>query len=345
MKENKSLITGLLVGALIAGGLMFFFMQNKSQQTSERMHLQYQSQHAQLIDSVRQNGLIKFMSTLFEKMENELAQSPDRSLSDGTISQIAALSEGFKPYAIIQGGRLSEATLSPERGHLLLLLLGTEIDSGSWRKIVSRVTFANADLKGADLRGAMLQGAKLTNANLPDANLTGANLSASDLRFTNFSGANLSQADLRKSDMTLTDLSWADMNKADLREAILNGAQLTSTNLRNAQLNNTIAQRVIMQGAFLNFAILDNADFLEANLDRVHFEQTSLRHANLILTTFEEANLSAADLDSTIVLNNKWFSNMTLWNIADSIEIQTNYGIHPDDNNPKSRFPLLIKNR
>jgi uncharacterized protein YjbI with pentapeptide repeats len=345
MKESKILVSGLLIGALIAGGLMFFFMQKRSLQHAEQLHLEYQSQHAQLIDSVRQNGLVKFMSTLFEKIENELAQNPDRTLSDGTISQIAALSEGFKPYAIVHGGRLSEAPLSPERGHLLLLLLGTEIDSGSWSRILSNVTFANADLKGADLRDAMLQGAKLTNANLTDANLTGTNLYTSDLRFTNLSGADLSQIDLRKCDLTLADLSWADMKHADLTEAILNGAQLTSANMRYTQLNKAVAQRVIMHDAFLNYAIMDDADFLEASLDRVHFEQTSLRHANLVLTTFAETNLSAADLDSTIVLNDKWFSNMKLWNITDSTEVQNNYEIRPVDNNPNSRFPLLIKNR
>ena len=68
-----------------------------------------------MIEATRIKSMIVLMSDILAKVEEELQNGPDHTLSDKTIARIAALSYSFKPYAQINGDSIAERKLSPER--------------------------------------------------------------------------------------------------------------------------------------------------------------------------------------------------------------------------------------
>ncbi len=341
MKENKGLLIGLVIGALISAVLMFFFMQKKNAENITSIQNQHAQAYAMLIDSVRQSGLSNLMGPLLEKVENELNQSEARSLSDGTIMQLAALSEGFKPYAILQRDQLSSNKLSPERGHLLLMLLGMQMDIVSWKKILSDVTFANADLKKAELKGANLSGIDLSSADLSDSNLEGANLEKAILRFAHLGGSLLQQSILTKADATRADFSWADLSKAKIDFAILDGANLTAADCGASSLVSTNLHWANLSSSVFTKADLSDADLLGSLMEKTHFVETNLSRANFIKTVINQLDMTGANLEEVQVQDECWLRRLHEFSVAGADEILNKYFVRQDTTDQKITFLVV----
>jgi len=344
MKENRNLLIGIVLGALMAGALSFLFLNElvKAQTQYQQLHI---AQQAELIESIRKSGLLNLMSNVLDKIDDELKNNPKRMLSDETIARITALSYSFKPYTHFEGDSLSEKKLSPERGQLLLVLSRMNIDSGSLHKIMFQASFSGADLREVDLRGADLRGTDLRGADLQDANLQGTKFNEADLRSANLWGANLSKANLDSADLKRADLRWADLNGADLRRANLNGANLTSAQLRRTNLRGAVIQWADVSGAFLNEANLDSADLTGTSLQRAHLADSDLSKANLTMANLTEANLTGAnltgaELSRAIVSEENWLILLNEWLVTGAKEIQSRYKMTDDHSNHPSQYRL-----
>ncbi len=343
MKVSRVFLVGLLVGAFLSGALVFAVMKQRFATNSRLLEHSFAVERANLIDSVRQSGLMNLMGPLLEKVEKELDESIDRSLSDETISQLRALSEGFRPYAIINPNAHQNYYLSPERGHLILMLTRMNMDLVSKQKILDKISFNHADLNGADLNKAMLKNVKLNYANLQNANLQGANLSAAQIRNSNLKGANLSYTDLNFCDLTSSDLSWADLNNASLKEATLNGSIVSSANIRNADLYDVSAQRTIFHNSFLDRADFRYADLIEAEFDKAHLHHTNFQNAYIVFATFRETTLSETILDSAIVKNDHWYTNLIDWNVDDLDKVKEKYAVENIVKGTQTEFRIINK--
>lgn len=159
------------------------------------------------------------------------------------------------PWATTQedsSGRLTERPLSPERGQLLITLVGAQVDM---RPILKGADFSDANLTGAVLAEADLRGAILARANLVDsalvdvdlseavlieADLTKADLTGSQLNGAKLMDAKLGDAFLTGADMTGADLSEAEVRNADMSQAILIGTTVTGTEIKEAHLHGAI---------------------------------------------------------------------------------------------------------
>lgn len=354
MKEKRNLLFGIVLGALMAGALSFLFL-NKWVKTQTQYQQMQIAQQAELIDSIRQSGLAILLGNVLDKMDEELKINPKRTLSDETIARITALSYSCKPYTHPEGDSLSAKKLSPERGHLLLVLSGMNIDSGSFHKIMRQALFSGADLRDADLTGTDLRGVDLRGADLQGANLQGINFSEADLRSANLWGANLNKANLMEADLTSADIRWADLNEADLKRANLNKADLSSAQLRRADLRGAFLQRADLSGAFLNEANLAGADLLSINLKRAHLSASNLSQVNLTTALLAEAdlteakvteaNMTRADLNGAVVAAENWLTLLNEWNVTGAKEILSRYKLVADsvNNPPQYRLEKIEK--
>ncbi|HZV69193.1 MAG TPA: pentapeptide repeat-containing protein [Saprospiraceae bacterium] len=330
MKENRTLLTGVLLITIMMVALVTLFHKNKLLNTrvlNQQLHI---DQQAELIDSLRRTDLVQMMSNVMDRTEDELQQNPKRILSDERIASIAALCYLFKPYTYHVGDSISDKKLSPERGQLLLMLSAMRIDSGSFHKIMLKSSFAHAVLRNADLREADLRWADLEGADLQDANLEGANLSETNLKMVNLWGANLMNSKLNEALLKRADLRWAVLNDADLRKADLNEADLTSAQLRRADLSGAVLRWVDFSGAFLNEANLSGTDLFRASFIKAHLEKSILTDANLTLANLSDASLTEtdltdADMTSVVVSAPDWLNRLQEWTVKGAKEIQGKY--------------------
>ena len=165
---------------MISSAVIFKQQTNNAAQ-QQRLNEQLQAQ-AEIIKSLEVRSQQSLIGNVLQELDRELGTSPSKTLSDGLIARVVALSTSLKPYRAMVGDSLSKLELSPERGQLLQSLCAMDIDSLSFARIKREATFAHADVQRAHLEKADLSYANLQGANLRDAHLQGANLQGSDLR-------------------------------------------------------------------------------------------------------------------------------------------------------------------
>lgn len=329
----RALILILVAASIVYGGIKSFLI--FKQNSTLKAKIQYRDDKIReisgVIESDMKSGLIALMSSVLDKVDDELKNNPKRTLSDETIARITAtVNYSFKPYRHWAGDSLSQNELSPERGQLLITLSAMNIDSGSYNKIISQASFSGADLRGADLRGFDLSGAELKGADLQDTDLSGADLSGADLKETNLWGANLNNANLNEADLRRSNLSWAELNGIKLRLANLDGADLTNAQLRRADLSGATLQWAKAGGVMLNEANLTGVDLKGTVLARANLSEASLIEANLGKVNLNEAILAGAKLAKTSVETEDWLEKLNEWRIAGAGEIQAGYRIADD---------------
>lgn len=334
----------------MAGAIIFLFLQNRKLKAQRSELITYAEQKATALDSLTRTGVITTMSNILERTEDELEQSPDRTLSDERITSIAALCYSLTPYADASRDSFSNKKYSPQRGQLLLMLTGMKIDSGSLQKIMIRSSFDNAFLKDADLENAYLRGANLKEAHMQDANLQNADLYEALLKDANLWGADLTNANFTGADLTNAILEWAVLNGADLQRAKLNGAEMTSAQLRNADLSGAELEWTVLTGAFLNDANFQSANlfrtkFNRANLTNANFTDANLTLADLIESdlrkaTFSGSNMTGAELNGAIVSQKEWFDLLEKWKVKGAKEIREKYNLIEEDAGGQIQYRL-----
>jgi uncharacterized protein YjbI with pentapeptide repeats len=337
--KNYMLLWILVAGFILLGGSVSSFLiyrQNQLLQSQAQLQNQKMSEQTALMASTRRSNALVLMTSLFDRIDEELKSNATRTLSDETIARIIALNHSFQPYRYLQGDTLSDKKLSPERGQLLLLLSTLNIDSSSFNQIKRQTSFFAADLELATLSGVDLSGADLREANFKDADLSAANLSGADLGEACFWRANLKEADLSQANLEKADLKWADLSGADLREADLDVVDMTSARMTKVDLRNAVMTYADLSGVFLNEADLSgsnlNGTVLEsANLSGAIVKNVNLRVADLNDAVLEKTNLEGSDLHGVVVGGEEWFEQLKEWQVVGAEAIQKGYYIELDD--------------
>lgn len=331
---------------LLGAGLSSYLIhrQNKSfkiQTNRQNKRIQEQSE---IIESIRKSNLEFLKTSLLDRIEIELANSPDRTLSELTIHRLqSAVKYSFTPYRYLQDDTLSDVALSPERGQLLESLWKLNIDSVTFAKIKLKVSFAQADLSKVNLSNADLSYIDLRGAMLREANLSGVNLQNSDLRKADFWGANLSGGNLSNSDLRRANLAWAEMNKVDMHESNLNSANLTSAQLIESDLRGALLKWATFNGTLLNRVNLEDADLLHsylmmANFTECNLTRTIIRQSDLTSTILKNVELTGADIEP------EWMDMLMEWEVEGAADIAKRYTIIPRDSTPGNLFYKMKKN-
>lgn len=322
------ILAGVLILGGVIGGLTVY-------RRNESFNLQIQNQDkkikemAALVESVNKSDSAPLLHSILEDVGEELKRNPGRTLSDTTITRIAALSFSFKPYKYNEGDSLSTSAYSPGRGQLLQALVLMNIDSGSFARIKLNAIFTAADLRATNLKGLDLSAINLKEANLKDADLSGANLKGAVLSGANLWGANLNRANLSNTDLKRADLSWAQLNEATLILANLNGANLSNAQLRRADLYDATFQWAQSDGALFNEANLASINFVGTNLTKVNLNQANLSDADLRRINLSEADLVGLKLNKALVEEN-WLDKLKAWKPTGLQELQENYTVVND---------------
>jgi uncharacterized protein YjbI with pentapeptide repeats len=330
---------------ILIGGLLSSLMIHQQKTAFKTQILDQNTKiedQSQLIETVRKGNLAFLMSHVLNKVDRDLREREDHTLSEESLSSISKMNQSFKPYRSYTAKGLSNKKLSPERGQLLLALSVMKIDSSSFSKLKSRTPFAGADLGGADLKGVDLSGIDLRNANLREADLSGADLTGAELGGAIMWGAKLHGATLNGADLVRTDLKWAELNEAEMREANLNGAYLGSAQLIKANLQDATFQWADVGGAIFNEANLQNSDFFGAQMQKVNFTGSNLTLAYFRKADLSEAIFVGADMTQAKV-EEDWFERIHTWHISGAKEIENGYILHLDTTGGKKGDYRLVK--
>ena len=336
--KSYSLLWVLVSTIIVVGGLassFLFFKQNEFSKNQIHQVDKQSAEQLELIASTRKSNALVLMNSLFEKIDKELKNNPEKILSDQLIERIAALNYSFEPYRYFIGNQLSEKKWSPERGQLLLMLAKTNIDSSSFNQIKQKTSFLGADLRGANLTGADLSNTDLRGANFNNAILTGANLSNTILEKASLQKTNLEKVISQKTNFKHSDIRWSNLHLAEMIEADLSGANLSNTNLKKVNLTGAILKWANLNNAFLNEANLTEANLVETDMTRANLEKTNFTKANSFNTILNGASLNETILTETNVLHIKidvenWLEKLDEWQVIGRKEIQKNYKVDPD---------------
>lgn len=278
----------ILVAILVAiGGLattILLVNQNKLLETqNQKIEIQ-----TSLMEAERRSALVLLMSNVLSDVKDEIKEQKERAeevssdslvsleekgyaLSEPLVGRIAALSQGFLPYRLLQGDTLTEKEYSVERGQLLLSLVNSRIDTLSIINICKHVIFRSSYLPEADLEGANLGGVDLGGSQLREAKLFGAN----------FHNADLNSANLHKTFLGGANLSKANFSRAKLAYSALDEVNLSGANMLDAKFHWISLRDANLSRANLNGSYFSNVDLREANLHEAYLVDVDLRHSDL----------------------------------------------------------------
>ncbi|HMX39511.1 MAG TPA: hypothetical protein PKD78_04255, partial [Saprospiraceae bacterium] len=123
-------------------GTVLLYNQNKlltQQNELVRQQNKRLDQQTYLQEAERRSSLIFLMGNILDALNQELRAdigAPGvRDLSPQLIGRVIALSNSLRPYRYLGTDSLVTRELSPERGHLLLSIISSQIDPGSLRRI------------------------------------------------------------------------------------------------------------------------------------------------------------------------------------------------------------------
>lgn len=330
VSSKKNFLLLLVVFVIVIASVIFnikFYKQNSDLEKQIHEDRKKIQELSAIIESSGSGNLSVFMNTILEEVDSEMKTKS--VLSDSVIHKLATLSYSFKPHKIYEGDSISEKTISLERGQLLLALLMLDIDSVSFLRIKSEVSFAGANLNGADLRGVDLSNADLKGAHFKVANLKRVNLSGADLSDAVLYAANLDSAKLVATNFKRADMRWAMLNHAQLQSADLSGAQMMQAQFANAEMYRATIQNADLSGAIMQNANLTSANLIGSNLQRVNFKNAILMYVNMRLTNQFEAIYSDANLHKAIV-DSTWMKDSPGWNLTGYEYIKEKYKLLND---------------
>ena len=338
------LIISLLFVLFGCLGSIWVVNKNKYFTNNTEQQRRISDQHTELAEALRIGNLVFLMTNVLDEVGEELKTGPKRTLSQGTISKLAALSYSFKPYKWIEADNKSKAQYSPERGLLLLSLLNLNIDSSSFSKIKKNVTFLQAGLGDADLRGADLSGINLEKSFLRNADLRRADLNNARLNNAFLWGANLEGAILNAAEIVNADLRWAELNGAELEKTNLVGSNMTCAKIRQADLQGADLSWTKMNGIHFKSSDLTQAKLIGTDLKRANFSHADLTNASLKFSDlgdaiFTEANFTGTDILRVSVEHVNWFEKLAEWKVIGAGEYHKQFYIH-EFNNGQSTYRI-----
>lgn len=248
--------TTAIIGLLGSAGYYFDHKNNQLVDTQNDIIFQ----QSNIADAERKGSLAILFEDLFKKIESEIQQSKDNSLSQELIAQIATLSNSLRPYkySLIKDDPLKNYSFSAEKGHLLSVLSLTEINPKSLNDIYRKGNWKNCDLNGSNLQGAYLSHIDLSNSNLTETIFSDAIMN----------GVILNNCVIEKTKFIETELKSARFNSY-IYGANFDEAELISANFQNSKIDSSNFSR----------AYLDSTDFSEVELTKSYFIDCDLENS------------------------------------------------------------------
>ena len=107
-------------------------------------------QQTSLLEAERRSAVILESGNVLDAVSRELAEPGNTkdSLSNPLVGRIIALSRAMKPYKYLDpsGDSMTVRALSPERGHLLVSLYNSKLDTSTYLKINRGADFSYSEL-------------------------------------------------------------------------------------------------------------------------------------------------------------------------------------------------------
>ena len=335
MKERSKLFIAVLIGLVLGAGITGLWLSR-----SQTPPLPPDNTAPQLALAIQNGNLVPLMTQVLDQTFQEHQANPEGPLSEGTLTRITAVSQGFAPY--VQGGEAHNSTqrYSPDRGQFLLALAAMNLDSASFQRIKLRATFAGANLPHTNLWGANLSYANLDGANLQESDLNTADLTQVSLNDANFWGAQLRKIQAQRASFKRSNLSWTDLTGADLHKAEMDGSTLTNAKFAQSDLSHAQAKWAYWDGVRLQGANLTHTDFYGTSLIQANLSQTNCKWANLRRTHLTDADLSGANLAKATVEEENWMELIVEWRVKGADEILQNYVLVKDSAGPTYRLEV-----
>lgn len=266
---------------------------------------------------MHQNNQLSMLHFWMQELGKEMAQNG--SLSVATTHQIVAWTHAIKPY----DKSLMDPSLkiSPERGLLLQELVKLDLDSASMASIITRATFAYADLRSCTFKGVVLKG----------IDLYGAQLEAAVFEEVDLSKATLNKADLR----------YATFLKVRLDRANLNGIQAEGIQFDQIEAHAIQLEWADMPTATFRTSIFRKGSFKGVNLYKSSLQNTQLLGVNLKKSRLEAALLKNMQIDSLIVSQN-WVDTWQSWAIVSDVNLLEKMTITVDSSDNSYRWIQLV---
>ena len=264
-------------------------------------------------------------------------------VSSRLIIRLRNLVSNFEP---IQNGKTnadSSASFSPDRGHLLIQLLGMNMDTLSWSMIKREVDFSKSDLRGASLSGINLAHINLSGSNFTEANLEQANFHNAHLAWSNFSRANVSNAEFSGADLSHASLEWATAYQTSFVGVNLNGARIENVQARKSNFDFAKIQWASCNNSDFRESQVRNCDFTGSDLSQANFNNCNLSKSVLTRSKLEFASLIEANLSEIQVKDEQWIAKLGKLGVTGSDEVAEDYSIVPDSVS-ENRY-RIIQNR
>jgi uncharacterized protein YjbI with pentapeptide repeats len=336
-----------VLGFMFAGLIVLSITFNKQNAKAKHLINDQKSQIFQMgvsIDSLRKSNQGFFLNNVLQLVDEDLRNSPTKTLRKETIGRIASLSKSFLPYKFLSSDHVLDAELSPERGQLLLSLLSMGMDSASFSEVKAQTTFARAYLKNSDLNKMDLSNIDLRFADMGGCNLTGTNLRNAQLNEVNLRKAELDHANLSGAFLRGATLEFATLNHANLSNANLNGARLDQVVMRNAIVKNALIQWAYLNGVLLEGADFTGTDLVRSEMQRANFTKANLKNTNFYRVVLTNAILDGIYLDSAEVKSD-WLESLKKNPLQGSENIVKDYRVDADSTDPKKLTKYFLVKR
>lgn len=321
-KRTRRLFIALV---LVVGGITWFTLHNSS---NSHQHAVQQLEEAkalyeQELDSIQSRSDDAVLTLLIQTIQNSMREAD--TLSDSSILRIAELSRSFSPRKQVISDTLSKP-ISRQRGQLLILLAHSDLDSGSFRKIISNVDFSYADLSEAQFHHINLRGINLEHANLVFSTFSNCDFTGAKLNDILASGINLDSAILNEADFRRANLSWARMNHIVMNDADVKGAILDQAQLTSSTINRSVFHWASLKGALLNSSNLCETDFARSDLTRANLSNADLTNSRIAKAVILQARLKDSKMDN-LEVHEGWYDAFPSWGIEGANEIMNQYQV------------------
>ena len=280
----------------IIGSYLLFVQNEKIEAQNVRLDQQTYLQEAE-----RRSSLVFLFSNIMDAIDRELTTDVEkkgvRDLTPQLIGRIVSLSQRLKPYRYMNGDTLIYKPLSPERGQLLVNLIGSQLNLNTYSQIYEKADFSYADLIQAKFDSAVY----LANVNLSHADLSKCYLKNANLERVDLSYSSLSEADLKSVNLKNAKAYFANLDRADLSDSKLDNANFNQATFKSAFLNN-----ISLVNTFLY-----NVDLSYTQFFNVKFENTKLSSANLFGAMVTKGTLKNQGIFDLKEISEKYIETMS----------------------------------
>ena len=337
----KQLLLAISASLLVSISSTYLISQYNSSKYSVNNSNLSLDEKSELINEFIRNSQISTVNQFLTKIVADTNSKKTIILNNENLRTLAHLSKSLTPFHYNSSDTLVKRRLSPGRAYLLMNILQMNLDSSSLEAIISRVSFAYADLRNVDLSNYVLNGIDLRHADFSDSKLMNIKLNKSNLEGAFFLESNLNRAELNESKLMECKMDWAQMKHASLRNSNLNG-----TSFRNAVLNESQFENSKMLWTDFHNTKCLQCDLREVDFSHAKFEKSDISNANMersrmIKTVIRNSNLSDVSLDNALILK-KWMTEITSQNVIGSDRIKMQYSIkeNTEADNDFDRFYL-----